>query len=59
MIKFYQIDSNDTRRHTGIGLELSICKGIIEAHGGSIWAENNKDERGSTFGFKLPIKKDS
>jgi signal transduction histidine kinase len=58
-IKFYQIDSSDTRKHTGIGLGLSICKGIIEAHGGSIWAENNKDERGSTFGFKLPIKKDS
>ncbi|MGN6708129.1 MAG: sensor histidine kinase, partial [Candidatus Nitrosocosmicus sp.] len=58
-IKFYQIDSSDTRKPTGIGLGLSICKGIIEAHGGSIWAENNKDERGSTFGFKLPIKKDS
>ena len=36
--KFYRVTAAD--RVTGAGLGLSICKGIIEAHGGRIWAEN-------------------
>jgi signal transduction histidine kinase len=44
----------------GIGLGLYICKGIIEAHGGKIWAENNNGdgnlgETGATLSFSLPI----
>ena len=42
---------------TGIGLGLFISKSIIEAHGGSIWAENNKDGKGATFAFSMPINK--
>ena len=32
-----------------------MSKTIIEAHGGKIWAENNKDGKGATFSFSLPI----
>jgi len=51
--KFYQIDSSLTREKGGSGLGLSICKGIIEEHGGKILAENN-DTGGATFSFTLP-----
>jgi signal transduction histidine kinase len=39
----------------GTGLLLFISKGIIEAHGRKIWAENNSDGKGATFSFSLPI----
>ena len=47
-----------TKSFDGIGLGLHICKGIIEAHGGNIWAKNNCDEqdKGATFSFSLPLK---
>jgi two-component system sensor histidine kinase VicK len=41
----------------GTGLGLFISKSIIEAHGGKIWAENNKDGKGATFSFTLPLSK--
>lgn len=40
----------------GTGLGLFLSKGIIQAHGGKIWAENNKDEIGATFRFTLPLR---
>jgi signal transduction histidine kinase len=39
----------------GTGLGLFISKSIIEAHGSRISAENNKDGKGATFAFSLPI----
>jgi two-component system sensor histidine kinase KdpD len=49
--KFYR--PNDSDRVTGSGLGLSICKGIVEAHGGQIWAENLAE--GFAFKFSLPL----
>jgi two-component system sensor histidine kinase VicK len=43
-----------SKSHKGTGLGLFISKGIIEAHGGKIWGENNLDGRGAKFSFSLP-----
>jgi two-component system, OmpR family, sensor histidine kinase VicK len=44
-----------TKSKGGTGLGLYISKNIIEAHGGQIYANNNRDGKGATFGFSLPI----
>lgn len=44
-----------TKSSHGTGLGLFICKSIIEAHGGKIWARNNYEEKGATFFFTLPV----
>jgi signal transduction histidine kinase len=42
-----------TTKSTGIGVGLSICRSIIHAHGGRVWAEVN-EPRGAVFRFTLP-----
>ena len=43
-----------TTKSDGLGIGLSICKSILDAHGGKIRAENNPDGPGATFRFTLP-----
>jgi PAS domain S-box-containing protein len=44
-----------TSKVHGLGLGLSVCRSIIAAHGGKLWAVNNP-EKGATFRFTLPVR---
>jgi signal transduction histidine kinase len=44
-----------TKSEKGTGLGLFLAKNIIEAHDGKVWGENNKDGKGATFTFTLPL----
>ena len=51
--KFYQVSRGHTRVHGGVGLGISICKGIITKLGGRIWLESEVG-KGTTFFFTIP-----
>ena len=53
---FYTSRCRPVDARKGIGLGLSICKTIVEAHGGEITAQNRADGRGAEFKFTLPLE---
>jgi PAS domain S-box-containing protein len=53
--RFRQLDGSTTRSHGGLGLGLSIVRQIVEMHGGTILAENNRTGIGASFTLKLPV----
>ncbi len=53
--EFYQIEPPNTRHYGGLGIGLTIAKGLIEAQGGKIWAESEGEKQGSTFKVLLPM----
>ncbi len=53
--EFYQIEPPNTRHYGGLGIGLTIAKGLIEAQGGKIWAESEGEGKGSTFKVLLPM----
>jgi len=55
--RFKTTSSNHDSQKGGTGLGLAICKGIIEAHGGTIIAKSNSPQKGASFEFTLPLPK--
>lgn len=52
--RFFQ---EQTRSH-GVGIGLAICKAVVEAHGGTIWAESEGRGLGATFHLLLPVRRE-
>ena len=59
IFKSYQrYDTSTNECMSGLGLGLSLCKTLVELHGGKIWLESKKG-KGTTFAFSIPLKRDS
>ena len=53
--RFYQIEDINTRKYQGLGLGLNIARNIVEAHGGSIWADSEGKCKGTVFEILIPF----
>lgn len=52
--RFSQADTSTTRRYGGLGIGLSVVKGLVELHGGRVRAESDGEDRGATFVVTFP-----
>jgi PAS domain S-box-containing protein len=52
---FIQADATLHRTRGGLGLGLALVKGLVELHGGEVWARSEGAERGAEFGLRLPL----
>lgn len=55
--RYHRVESDASKRIRGTGLGLYLTRGLVEAHGGHIWAESPGPGKGSTFSFLLPIRR--
>ncbi len=52
--EFHQVEPHTTRKYGGMGIGLPIAKGLVEAHGGKVWAESAGPGKGTTINVLLP-----
>ena len=57
--KYTGRDGDGEHRSRGAGLELTICKGLVEAHGGRIWATSGGTGQGTQFTFTIPVAEEA
>jgi CheY-like chemotaxis protein len=55
---FSQVDRSIERSAGGLGIGLALVKGLVEMHGGSVWATSPGEGQGSTFTVRLPLMED-
>ncbi|MEW6141962.1 MAG: CHASE4 domain-containing protein [Chloroflexota bacterium] len=56
-VPYSRIRKDASGRHSGLGIGLSLCKRLVELHGGRIWAKSEVG-KGSTFGFSIPLARE-
>ncbi len=52
---FYQVKGEYQKKVAGTGLGMSLCRQLVELHGGEIWLESEGKDKGTTILFSLPI----
>ena len=53
--RFTQVDGSSTRPYGGLGIGLALCRAIVKAHDGRIWASSDGPGYGSTIFVSLPV----
>lgn len=53
--RFYRVDKSRSRTHGGSGIGLTIAMHLVEAQGGTLWAQSAGENQGSLFTFTLPL----
>jgi CheY-like chemotaxis protein len=54
---FAQVNPHEARTHSGLGIGLSLVRGLVGLHGGTVWAASDGPGRGSEFTVRLPLLK--